>query len=195
MNCSKNAPAHPSVLALDDQIQRIQEQLAAIPAEIPVALNESAGAGPDRPSDQAQTDRQSVVSDAATTVSSTKPISVEDQRQYRDLLIAAGQARDAYRSAIDSESAEWNRLQSSGRSCNGRCRQRRSFGQSRKAMPADEKQAANPAIGAIIILTLFSLAVGFAVAMRIQRSELTFRVAAEIESTLGLPVLARLGPR
>lgn len=185
-------PAHPSVLALDGEIQKAHDQLAAIPADLPMPNDDSPGAVSRSTPGQALAEQQAKSDGLADGRASVKPASVEDQQKYRELLIAAGQARDAYRSAIAAEAMAWSEFQSPGKLAMDTARSLDLPRNVEKSRVADASEPQIP-IGAIAILTLFSLVAGGAAAMRKQTPASTFTNADDIESTLGLPVLARFG--
>ncbi|HEX4000508.1 MAG TPA: hypothetical protein VHX65_18300 [Pirellulales bacterium] len=191
----KLTPAHPTVQSLDSQIAKLQDQLAATPAELPANLNEIASAAanktplaPPLPS-----------SGDAIDAPSANPPSAVLQQHYREMLLAAGRAREAYRAAVQSETSLWNACppgmwqSASDRAGNVDLRPNdRESGLSRQA--GSEPGNRPIPIGAIAILTLLSILAGVLAARRLEGRTLTFMSADEIEATLGLPVLGRVGP-
>jgi hypothetical protein len=182
----KLTPEHPTVQALDSEIAKAQDQLAATPAELPTDPNQVPSETP--------AERENVSTPVSEVPPCTIPPSPEIQRNYRNLLLAAGQARDAYRAALANENADWNAFQHGGSPMIAMDRagsidlrpseaDGQSLGAGGRVFP----------IGAIAILTLLSLFAGALAARKIERWTLTFTSAEEIEIALGLPVLGRFG--
>ena len=104
----KLTPAHPAVQALDSQIASVEDQLASIPAELPVDPSEIPNVSP-------AGSRFSAASTAKNDSAANVP-SAEMQQDYRNLLIAAGNARENYRTALEAENTEWAVLRNGGTS-------------------------------------------------------------------------------
>jgi len=191
----KMTPAHPRVQAADREIANVQAQLAAVPAQLPAASGDASKAPTGQPSIEAE----SGASQVGPGASNAAAPSAEDQQHYRNLLLAAGQARDAYRAAVDIENAASNELRRDGAPQIAMDRPGTiplPPGQSEGQMPfRDDHPSADMSfpIGAIAILTLLSCLGGLFAAARIERPNLTFMSTEEIEATLGLPVLGRFG--
>ena len=182
----KLTPEHPTVQALDSEISKAQDQLAATPAELPTDPNQAPSETP--------VPRETVSTLFAEVPPCTVPPSPEIQRNYRNLLLSAGRARDAYRTALANENADWNAFQHGGSPTIAMDR-----AGSIELRPSEAKAPSLGIgdrvfpIGAIAILTLLSLFAGALAARQIERQTLTFMSAEEIEATLGLPVLGRFG--
>ncbi len=189
----KMTPAHPAVESLDEQIKRVQEHLGAIPDEMPIAHVESNAAANE--SNAAPAEKQPDSDETVKQAPGTDSVSPQIRQHYLDLLVAAGHARDAYRSAVDTESSVWNRIRSNDVQSievesSGSIDLSPYRGQS---LPAPEFGRQIP-IGAIVILTLFSLLAGVAAAVRVRGPHAMLMSTDEIEIALGLPVLGHIGP-
>jgi hypothetical protein len=130
----------------------------------------------------------------AASQSSASPPSAEVQRTYRALLVAAGYARDRYRSAVEAETAQWSVCQ---RAAAPTIALESAGGIDLRPGELDSQSSLSKSrpipIGAVSILTLLSIFAGVVAARRVKRPPLTFASAEEIEAVLDLPVLGRLG--
>jgi len=181
----KLTPAHPTVQALDGQIASVQNQLASIPAELPADPSEIASTP--------RVDHDFVAPPVAESHSAANPPSAETQQSYRNLLISAGNARENYRTALEAENAEWVPLRNgSAWSAMDRAGSvdLRPNGVDSQSLASSDRPFP---IGAIAVLTLLSTFAGIVALRGAGRQTLTFASAAEIEATLGLPVLGRIG--
>lgn len=182
----KLTPVHPTVQALDSQIANAEQQLASVPAETP--------ADPNEVPTTAAVEHDFVAPPARASSAAANVPSAEMQQDYRNLLIAAGNARDNYETAVEAENSEWAVLQNGGSSSlaldrAGSVDLRSSDADSRPLASGDRPFP----IGAIAVLTLLSLFAGIAASRGMSSQTPTFASEAEIEATLGLPVLGRIG--
>ena len=182
----KLTPAHPAVQALDSQIASVEDQLASIPAELPVDPSEIPNVSPP--------DRDFSAASTAKNDSAANVPSAETQQDYRNLLIAAGNARENYRTALEAENTEWAVLRNGGTSSLALDRAGSVDLRPSDAEPRSLASGDRPfPIGAIAVLTLLSLFAGIAASRGMSSQSPTFASEAEIEATLGLPVLGRIG--
>lgn len=177
----KLTPAHPTVQALDSQIAKTRDLLAGMPAASPIEAN----AIPVEPPAEHNANPQSTI----------HPPSAETLLNYRNLLLSAGQARESYRSALAAENTEWKASRRGGEPVialdHSGVIDLRGSEQNLAVVAASNRPFP---IGAVAVLTLLSLFAGALAARKAGRRTSTFMSAAEIEATLGLPVLGRIGP-
>ena len=191
----KLTPAHPAVQALDGEIAKLQEQLAQTPVNLPARASETAEPAADQVMASQSKEAVAVASSNEGSQSLlVNPPSSELQQEYRNLLLAAGHARDVYRAAVAREGDACSALQGGGlpqiaMDSAGTVDLRSNDDQ---LEPLATGNSPFP-IGAIAILTLFSLLAAALVARTVERPTLTFMSAEEIEATLGLPILGRIG--
>jgi hypothetical protein len=179
-------PAHPSVQALDGQIASLQDQLASIPAELPVDPSEIASTPP--------VDHDFAAPPVAESRPAVNAPSAEMQQDYRNLLIAAGKARENYQTALEAENTEWAEFRNGGSSSLALDRAGTVDLRPSDAVPQSLASDDRPfPIGAIAVLTLLSLFAGITASRGMSNPTPTFASEAEIEATLGLPVLGRIG--
>jgi uncharacterized membrane protein len=186
--------AHPAVQALNGQIGELEDQLAAIPADLPLELDPNAGANSGAQSAEAS-DGKILNSENTANVETNKPSPIELQQTYRALLLAAGHARDSYRKALNGENlavTEWVSVQNTQFAANdGTIHLPEREPVSLDSTPFERTVP----IGAIVILALISLIAASTAARRFRPRKLTYISADEIEAALGLPTLGQIGTR
>lgn len=188
-------PAHPAVQALDAQISGVRDQLAATPVNLPPALPEhpAAAVAQSETATDPEQPPEAIVQNPLGVPSS------ELEQTYRKLLLAAGKARDSYRSAAAAENAVWLDCQQSqaariaANKAGAIDLRPNDRGPLQVAEQARARRDRSFPIGATAILTLLSLLAGAAAARRVDAQTLTYASAEEIETALGLPVLGRIG--
>jgi hypothetical protein len=173
---------HPAIQALNSQIAQAQNQLAAVPAELggkPMQHQDTQNRTlRQRPSDSELMDV--AIADGS---SSSESRSTESQREYRNLLMAAGHARDQFQTAVTAENAAWDARQ--------RCEFLRIETKAgsldlRPDQTVRQLRAADRLcpIGAITLLMLFSLTAGTLASRCIDRRMLLSASGVEASLTL-----------